>query len=850
MFFSYLKAAKDLDIMGKVRIFATQSLNNMKRLALIAAFVLAITAQAQTQFSTPTTVFVMHSSGNHLKMASDYGGQLEAATASNPQQMSIVPDGKGYYYIKKGTRYLSKVNTWNTSFVTDSTSDDARFTFEQAQGAYIRIRCKGNNLFLGTDDNTAGAKVYSDKNGADMKHSWFFSDKVNGTVPTDTLCYAVFPTIVRQKFDGWGVSLCWWANMCGKWDDNKIDEIVTWLTSPTGLNYSHFRYNIGGGDDPENKNCTPHHMGNGKGLRAEMEGFKDFSGDDYHWDRDEAQRKIMLKIREKRPDAVFEAFSNSCPYYMTYSGCVSGSVDGGSDNLRPECYEEFAHYLVDVCKHYKDEYDIEFKTLEPFNESVTGFWYANGVQEGCHFDYNSQVNFVKVLKPILDESGLNTVISASDETNVGLAVNGYKAFKQGGALLKIGQWNTHTYSGSNADRVHMAFLAHQDNMPLWMSEVGAGGNGIGGNLSLTQKLFDDIRYLQPETWIDWQYMEEANDQWCTIRGSFSNQTYNKVKNFYVRQQCSRFIKRGYDIVTSLNDQSLAAMNEAQDTLVLVLLNEGSLTYHQIDLSQLASLPASNAIQTYRTSSSESLKNVKDFTLDGSKIMVKLPTQSITTLLLPVGGVANEPQIVADREYMIVPRHNLTTALTAAANGKITIENTDYGEGQRWKLIAQGNAFVLENARGQRLTSFRSSGSSKLTAQTTASSEQLFCMEAIDLPYYKITPANNRTYALDLNNGNSTSGTSVCTWLYSADTDTPTHRQWMLCPLGGQGEDTGIDTFFSKPVDQIVTYTDGIYDLTGRCLMSGTVDNQALRKLPAGIYVIYRNGEKSKIHLGR
>ena len=33
--------------------------------------------------------------------------------------------------------------------------------------------------------------------------------------------------------------------------------------------------------------------------------FKDFSGDQYHWERDAAQRKIMLKIREKRPDAVF-----------------------------------------------------------------------------------------------------------------------------------------------------------------------------------------------------------------------------------------------------------------------------------------------------------------------------------------------------------------------------------------------------------------------------------------------------------------------------------------------------------------------------------------------------------------
>ena len=107
----------------------------------------------------------------------------------------------------------------------------------------------------------------------------------------------VVPQVVRQHFDGWGVSLCWWAGQCGKWPDSKIDEIITWLTSSTGLNYSHFRYNIGGGDDPENRNCDQHHMGRGKGLRAEMEGFKDFSGDEYHWDRDAAQRKIMLKIK-------------------------------------------------------------------------------------------------------------------------------------------------------------------------------------------------------------------------------------------------------------------------------------------------------------------------------------------------------------------------------------------------------------------------------------------------------------------------------------------------------------------------------------------------------------------------
>jgi hypothetical protein len=346
-------------------------------------------------------------------------------------------------------------------------------------------------------------------------------------------------------------------------------------------------------------------------------------------------------------------------------------------------------------------------------------------------------------------------------------------------------------------------------------------------------------------------MEEANDQWCTIRGNFSQQTYSKVKNFYVRQQCSRFIKSGYSIIASLNDQSLAAMNEARDSLVLVLLNEGSLAYHHIDLTQFIGLPNISDIKAYRTSSTESLKSVQDFTLDESSLMVKLPTQSITTLVIPVDGITERQKLEEDTEYIIVPRHNLTTALTAAANGAITIENTTYGENQRWRLRKNGASvnysgpFILENARGELLTSFRASGSSKLTAQTSTSSEQKFYLNAIDLPYYKISPASYSSYAFDLSNANSSAGTTVCTWQYTADTDTPTHRQWMLCPVRSI-DDTGINQLADKSYEvRKAACADGVYDLTGRRILS-TASANALRQLPRGIYVVCINGERKII----
>lgn len=825
-----------------------------KRLATyVCCLALCITMSAQTEFTKPTRVYLIHSSGNHLKMASDYGGMLESATAANPQCVTFIPDGQGFYSIKAdgAPRFLALLNQWNTTFTTDSASSNTKYSIESVSKQYVRLRCKANNRYLGTDANTDGSKVFTDKDGQDIKHHWYFSDDPKATPQVDTVSYIVAPQVVRQHFtDGWGVSLCWWAGQCGKWDDKKIDEIVNWLVSPTGLNYNIFRYNIGGGDDPENRNCTLHHMGGGKGLRAEMEGFKDFSGDDYHWDRDAAQRKIMLKIHEKRPDAIFEAFSNSCPWYMTYSGCVSGSTDGGSDNLRPEYYEEFAHYLVDVCRHYKDEYGIEFKTLEPFNESVTGFWYANGVQEGCHFDYASQIKFIKVLKPILEASGLNTVISASDETNVGLAVEGFRQYQSAGIMPQVGQWNTHTYSGSIADRTRMAQLAHQADVPLWMSEVGAGGSGIGGNLNLTQRLFDDMRYLQPIAWVDWQYMEEANDQWCTIRGSFSQQTYNKVKNFYVRQQCTRFIRRGYNIIASLCNQTLAATNEAGDTLVLVMLNEGGLTTHRADLSLFDQLPPASRIRAYRTSANENLASVRSFKLDGTVLTVNLPPQSITTIVMPVGTKMTEKpgQLTDGTRYLIIPRNETTRAITAPKPTQVIIDDIDYNNpAQQWTATVNADGTcTLTNQLGYMLTAHRSINSSLVTAQVNNQHEQAFTIEGADYPYRKILVAKYPTFAFDLSNEGINAGTKVDTWQYTANTNTPSHRQWMFVPIATGG--VVADAIDRIEVDGTTAAqrraTSAIYDIAGHTIYSGRDADSAMSRLVPGIYILH-DGESVK-----
>lgn len=442
------------------------------------------------------------------------------------------------------------------------------------------------------------------------------------------------PGKTMQTVEGWGSSLCWWAGQVGDWEESKVDSIIHIITSPDHLNMNIFRYNIGGGDDPSHADG---HMVKGKGKRAEMEGFKDTEESPYNWEADKAQRTIMLKIREKRPDAIFEAFSNSPPFWMTYSGCSAGNDDANKDNLKPEYYEAFCDYLLDVCKHYKEVYSIEFKTLEPFNESTSNYWYNQGSQEGCHFEPETQMKIIRMLYPKLKATGMKTVISASDETNIASFIRVIKAYSEAGDILdKVGQLNTHTYSGSSQERREAHQLVSAIGKEFWQSETGPGGwkeraGGFWNNLLLARKMFDDLNLMRPQAWLDWQLMEEHNDTWCLMRCNFKTQEYDIVKNLYVRMQITKFIKQGYTLLNTGCESALVAISPDKSEVVVAMNNptENNKQF-SIDLSKLGR--HLGAAEAYRTSIEENCEKLSAVALRGNKIDYTAPRLSLTTFV--------------------------------------------------------------------------------------------------------------------------------------------------------------------------------------------------------------------------
>jgi len=246
------------------------------------------------------------------------------------------------------------------------------------------------------------------------------------------------------------------------------------------------------------------------------------------------------------------------------------------------------------------------------------------------------MKIIRILAPKLKASGLKTVISASDETNIASCIKVLKAYQSAGDILeKVGQLNTHTYSGTNSERTGAYQLTKSIGKPFWQSETGPSGKSktsFGSNLGLAQKLFDDMRYMKPQAWLDWQLMEERNDVWCLMRCNFNTQEYKIVKNFYVRMQITRFFKQGYSIVETGNDEVLAAINPEKTELVVAVVNKSE-EQKPFNLKLNAGGKQGNEVVIYRTDMAENCERIPSSKVKNQAISYKAPGQSLTTFVI-------------------------------------------------------------------------------------------------------------------------------------------------------------------------------------------------------------------------
>jgi len=288
-----------------------------------------------------------------------------------------------------------------------------------------------------------------------------------GSISTqaDTTVF-IDPTVRYQTFEGWGVSLAWWAKVVGGFPDSCRNDYMEKVFDPVkGLGFTIVRYNIGGGENPA-LHTLP--------FRANMEGFEPTPGQ-WNWDADAGQRWVLQQAKA-RGATIFEAFANSPPYWMTLSGSVTGGKNGNQNNLATGHAQDFADYLATVVEHFKDREGIVFRTLEPFNESNSNWWYFGKNQEGCHCDPHYQAWIIGFAGRALADRNLTTRVSASDENSIDDTLAVFRSYPPS-ARDFMSQINTHSYHGNETIELNQAAAAA--NKVLWQSEYGdADASGI------------------------------------------------------------------------------------------------------------------------------------------------------------------------------------------------------------------------------------------------------------------------------------------------------------------------------------------------------------------------------------
>lgn len=487
------------------------------------------------------------------------------------------------------------------------------------------------------------------------------------------------------KFEGWGTSLCWWANRVG-YSDSLAQKAADTFYGDNGLRLNIARFNIGGGDDPSHTHITR--------TDSDMPGYTKYNNGavTYDWNADANQRNVLRKcIEAAGDDMIVEMFSNSPPYYMTNSGCSSGNRDGGKNNLKDDYYDDFAKYLAEVSYHYKNDWGIDIQSITPTNEPYTNFWYAGSPkQEGCHFDIgNCESKIILELQKAMNAKGMgDVIISASDETSIDTQIDAFKALSSD-AKNAVGRIDTHTYGGSK--RSELRQLAVSSGKNLWMSEVD--GNGTAGQnagamapgLWLSERITADCNGLNASAWILWQVIDKhvcaagyhgkkdsgmvdmTKGFWGTAVADHDQNKIVLSKKYYCFGQYTRYIRPGMTMLKS-SGNTMAAFDEKNGQLVIVSYNtsanKSDIVY---DLSQFSQCGTS--AKMIRTSNTEDWADAGTAAISGGALKTTLQPNSVTTFIIDgvKGGTALTDKI------------NITSGMTSGSDSWKSDASTSYAK---------------------------------------------------------------------------------------------------------------------------------------------------------------------------
>lgn len=219
---------------------------------------------------------------------------------------------------------------------------------------------------------------------------------------------------VQSDFYGFGTSACWWSQEVK--DEETRKDLAKELFSTDGLGINIYRYNVGGGVNPEhNRVGTPWR------TTESFYYYNEATGEyEYDFTRDANAQAFLFEALNQENSSVDTVilFANSPHYSMTVSGEASGNYEQGVTNITPEHYQEFVDYFLTITEYFISQ-GVPVKYISPINEPQwdwSGGWVG---QEGCHYEPEQVYKLMAMFSKGIDDRNIDVKLSAPESGEIG-----------------------------------------------------------------------------------------------------------------------------------------------------------------------------------------------------------------------------------------------------------------------------------------------------------------------------------------------------------------------------------------------------------------------------------------------
>ena len=324
----------------------------------------------------------------------------------------------------------------------------------------------------------------------------------------------------QQTIDGFGASDAWSMWQIGTWEDSLQTKVADWLFSsennddgsPKGIGLSVWRFNAGAGSATQGDSAQIN-----RDTRTE------------YFEKQTGQRRF-LKLAKERGVPTFLAFYNSPPVHLTQNGLATNTGRGGTFNLKPDAYDDFAAYIADMLQMAEREDGIHFDYVCPVNEP-DGHWnWLGPKQEGSPATNREIAHIAREMSREFQQRGITTKILVNESSDFRCMFATHQTDWQRGYEIQA-FWNpdsTDTYVGDLPNIAHvMAGHSYWTNTPIL--KPGDRGYERTGLYGYRKRLKDAFDKVDAEFWMT-ELCIMSNDEEIHGGGGFD---YSMEEALYV-----------------------------------------------------------------------------------------------------------------------------------------------------------------------------------------------------------------------------------------------------------------------------------------------------------------------------